>query len=142
MCGPQYGVVVMPLLGFQKQFAPLVESGEKRQTIRAFRKAGRDPKVGETLYLYTGLRTKACRKLGEATCIEVRTFNLECSHALLLDGRRLDYAGKEVLAWADGFRVRHLAPYGEMVQWFEKTHGLPFEGLLIRWGELTPPEDK
>ena len=34
----------MPLLGFQKQFAPLVESGEKRQTIRAYRKDGKDPK--------------------------------------------------------------------------------------------------
>lgn len=35
----------------------------KRQTIRAIRKRG-NPKKGSLLYLYTGARTKACRKLG------------------------------------------------------------------------------
>ncbi len=53
----------MPSLNFQARFAPLVESGEKRQTIRAYRKDGRDPKRGDKLYLFTGMRTKACRPL-------------------------------------------------------------------------------
>ncbi len=52
------------LIGFKKQFAHLVESGEKTQTVRSFPK--RVPRIGETAYLYTGLRTKGCRKLGEA----------------------------------------------------------------------------
>lgn len=38
-------------------------SGEKRQTIRANRKDGRDPKQGQPLMLYTGMRTKSCVKL-------------------------------------------------------------------------------
>lgn len=51
----------MALLNFQKQFADLIEAGTKRQTIRAARKY--PIKVGDKLYLYTGLRTKYCRKL-------------------------------------------------------------------------------
>ena len=26
--------------------------------------------------------------------------------------------------------------FAEMLEWFEKTHGLPFEGQLIQWGEI------
>jgi hypothetical protein len=44
----------MPALDFQARFAPLVESGEKRQTIRKRRK--RPIGVGQTLYLWTGQR--------------------------------------------------------------------------------------
>lgn len=140
----------MPALNFQARFAPLVESGEKRQTIRKRRKDGRDPKPGDTLYLYTGMRTKACRKLGEAKCREVFPFQLTAraetgngnvnmfaglsSHrgggsrfraASLRDGTRSRIAR---LAKADGFSSPE-----EMVCWFEAAHGLPFEGLLIRW---------
>lgn len=51
----------MPLLNFELRFAGLIESGEKRQTIRAQRKY--PIKAGDKLYLYTGVRTKNCRKL-------------------------------------------------------------------------------
>ena len=57
----------MPALNFKNQFATYVELGfrdpdhprAKRQTIRAKRKDGRDPRQGETLYLYTGKRRHA-----------------------------------------------------------------------------------
>lgn len=52
----------MPAYNFRKQFAPLVESGQKRQTIRTIGKR-RHARAGEPLQLYTGQRTKACRKL-------------------------------------------------------------------------------
>ena len=35
------------------------------------------------------------------------------------------------IARADGFDK-----WGELADWFEKTHGLPFQGLLIRWEGL------
>ena len=125
----------MPLLGFQKQFAPLVESGEKRQTIRAYRKDGRDPKPGQTLYLYTGLRTPLARKLGEARCSSTQPIEIYSDGAVWArDGT--DHETIRSLAKADGF-----AGTREMLDWFEKTHGLPFEGLLIRWGDITPPDD-
>ena len=49
----------MPALNFQKQFAPLVESGEKRQTIRAHRKDKRLPaKPGDIIALHFPGRNK------------------------------------------------------------------------------------
>ena len=131
----------MPALNFQERFAPLVESGEKRQTIRAYRKDKRDPKVGDTLYLYTGMRTKACRKLMESRCTDVRRFEIHVTdegglYWLLGEDATDDHC--QVLttdecaqiAIADGFNGHYA-----MTDWFDKTHGLPFEGLLIRWGK-------
>ena len=66
----------MPALNFKKQFADKVERGEKRQTIRALRADGRNPQPGQTLFLYTGMRTKSCRKLGEAVCSSVEQIDI------------------------------------------------------------------
>ena len=131
----------MPLLGFQKQFAPLVESGEKRQTVRAYRKDGRNPKVGDRLYLYTGLRTKQCRKLGEAIAKSVKVIGIDepmfCEDESPIEIVPLVLLPREAhdLAIRDGF-----SDLDEMLSFFDKTHGLPFKGLLIRWGELVRVE--
>lgn len=131
------------LLGFQARFAPLVESGEKTQTIRALRKDGRVPRIGERLYLYTGLRTKYVQKLGEGEVTEVHHLHLaradctgERSH---LDGQHLFRHEVEAIARADGFRDADGSPYRELLSWFEDVHGLPFAGTLIRWRLLPPP---
>lgn len=57
------------LLNFKAELAPMVESGEKRQTFRPPRK--RPIRAGDTLKLYTGLRTKKARLLGTAVCTQV-----------------------------------------------------------------------
>jgi hypothetical protein len=44
------------LLGFKKIFAPGIVDGSKIFTIRKLRKI--TPKIGETIYMYSGLRTK------------------------------------------------------------------------------------
>lgn len=49
------------LLGFKKQFAPKILDGSKKFTIRNPRK--REPKIGEQLHMYTGLRTKHTEKI-------------------------------------------------------------------------------
>jgi hypothetical protein len=54
-------------INFSEQFAERVKSGDKRQTIRRSKKCG----PGDTLQLYTGQRTKACRKLRDAVCKDV-----------------------------------------------------------------------
>ena len=122
----------MPALNFQAQFAPLVESGEKRQTIRAYRKDGRDPKPGDTLYLYTGMRTKACRKLREVECKSVHELSFFARSRHRGRGTIMSMTGSpcsiDRLAKLDGFRNATA-----MFNWFEDTYGLPFEGLLIRW---------
>ena len=118
----------MPALNFQKQFADDVKSGRKKQTIRLKRK---NPiKEGDLLYLYTGMRTKKCEKIGEAKCktvldFKIHGFGFGCTvgqHSLYY----LDHLDK--IAVADGF-----INWKAMVLWFSKTHGLPFEGDLIMW---------
>jgi hypothetical protein len=121
----------MPALSFQAQFAPAVEAGTKRQTIRARRKDGRDPKQGDLLYLYTGMRTKACRKLGEAVCRSARPICLRVdrSYGIELDGVPLTGHECEDFARADGF-----GSYDEMMEWFSaQGRGFPWRGLVISW---------
>ena len=121
----------MPALNFKKQFVPLIESGKKRQTIRKYRKDGRDPKPEDTLYLYTGQRTKHCRKLKEVLCTE--TFEIEIGGAGCYYFLQVGYAvippyEQDEFAQADGFRDME-----ELGEWIERDHGLPFRGLLILW---------
>ena len=127
----------MPALNFQARFADAVESGEKCQTIRAHRKDKRDPKVGDTLYLYTGMRTKACRKLREVKCEKAVSVFIKPGSIFVAD--IVDPAGEAVyrlapkasFAKADGF-----VDWESMREWFDKTHGLPFKGLLIGWKKI------
>jgi len=121
----------MPLFNFQKQFAPAVESGEKRQTIRAKRKIR--PQVGQTAFLYTGTRTKACRKLGEAEIVEVCPVLIGGNGCLINYDVRGEYPINEQweldqFAAADGFEN-----WESMRDWFKEKYGLPFEGDLIKW---------
>ncbi len=62
----------MAALGFKAQFAPDVEAGRKLQSIRAVRRDDRQPaKLGGPLTLYSGLRTRSCRKLRETICLSI-----------------------------------------------------------------------
>ena len=63
-----------------------MESGAKPCTIRAPRK--RPIHVGDTLYLYTGMRTKACRRLCTVTCM--------AKLPILIDGESVVLAGREL----------------------------------------------
>ncbi len=135
------------LVGFKERFADLVESGKKRQTIRAPRKDGRVPKVGERVYLYTALRTQAARKLGEGVVQSVHTLRLERRPG---DGRPIfaDFDGGYIglrykdpdrferdIATRDGFSSPR-----EMLDWFKHNHSLPFDGTVIRWRLLPRSE--
>jgi phosphoribosyl-ATP pyrophosphohydrolase len=123
----------MPAFNFQKQFAPDVESGQKNQTIRAKRKDGRRPEPGQTAYLYTGMRTNACRKLGEKTIEMVQMIMIGNKGCLINYNEDGEYPITELMelkffAIDDGFES-----WEAMRDWFDKTHGLPFEGDLIKW---------
>ena len=117
----------MAAYNFKKRFAPLVESGEKRQTIRAERKDGRKPRIGETLYLYTGMRTKGCRRLLKSQCQsveEIKIFN----NIIIVSGTWLEPYEVAALTRDDGFENEN-----EFFEFFKEEHGLPFRGLLIKW---------
>jgi len=117
----------MPQFNFKKHFAVDVESGKKRQTIRAKRKDGRNPRVGDVLHLFTGQRTKSCRKLGEVKCKSVKQITID-EYGININGHWLGVFERQEMAVADGFRA-----FYEMKEFFDKEHGLPFEGLLYKW---------
>lgn len=117
----------MSALNFQKQFAPDVESGKKKQTIRALRKDGRpSAKVGGPLTLYTGMRTKVCRKLKDTTCKNIRGIKIKRG-SVTIEGLG-DVINIDKFARDDGFKSMH-----DFYNFFETNHGFPFEGALIEW---------
>lgn len=130
----------MVALNFKPEFADDVEDGRKRRSIRAPRKDGRNPKAGDKLQLYTGMRHKDCRKLRDAQCVSVRP--VEIDHmGVTLEGRKL-YCG-DAPAYAGGVDPEHydsdfaradgFDTFQDMREFFEREHGLPFKGLLIEW---------
>lgn len=120
----------MPAFNFQKQFSFMVEQKMKRRTIRIKQRC----KPGDRVYLYTGMRTKACRKLGEAICTRVSAVTIhENSYALAIPGATdLFIEGRacalELFAMLDGFES-----WADMISWFQKNGGLPFKGFLHQW---------
>lgn len=82
----------MPALGFTKLLDKLLD-GTKTQTIRKPRK--HPLKVGDVLYIFWKMRTKQCKKLGDAkiTKIERKRFKEITEEDAILDGfpRLLDF---------------------------------------------------
>jgi hypothetical protein len=120
----------MPLLGFQKQFVPKVESGEKRQTIRKRRKY--PIKIGDTLYLYFGLRTKHSRKLREEICTNVIPITIHMGGVMVGDEWIPAHEISD-FARADGFEDGTA-----FFAFWRKEHGLSIDNPLddfdlIQW---------
>ena len=105
------------LLGFKKQFAPKILDGSKKFTIRNPRK--REPKIGEQLHMYTGLRTKHTQKItSEHTLKGIQlvdiliqkqvfsegTFKGKWSLGISVDKRDLDSSELEYFVRCDGFK--------------------------------------
>ncbi len=113
---------------FKPQFAPLIATGQKRQTIRALGKR-RPPIPGEPLQLYTGLRTKQARKLldPDPLCKSVRPILIDHG-SVTVEGQRLTAGQVFELAQSDGFNS-----LVDFVKFFQETHGKVFEGILIEW---------
>jgi hypothetical protein len=120
----------MPAYNFKPQFVAPVESGQKRCTIR-----GKAPKVGSTAYLYTGMRTKACRKLGEGVVTNVTRFMIYVDNTtygldicIFFGGIRLDEDEIVELAIKDGFKSAY-----DFGRFFLDVYGDKFSGHLIEW---------
>ena len=139
----------MVALGFQKQWAPMVADGTKPHTIRAPRKRnlkgchhGEPCRVGDRLQLYSGMRTKACRKLADAICTDVTPIVIRelgggtltistgaiSGSIIWWEKTTLSVSEAASLARNDGF-----ADADEMANWFDRVHGLPFKGFLVEW---------
>ncbi|MEG2173451.1 MAG: ASCH domain-containing protein [Desulfovibrionaceae bacterium] len=120
----------MSAYNFQARFASLVESGVKRQTIRATGKR-RHARLGEPVQLYTGMRTRFCRKLikPDPICIQTQSIEMVEFNSVVLifiNGELVQDA--EALAVADGFYT-----FVDFINFFRRVHSFPFHGVLIRW---------
>jgi hypothetical protein len=110
---------------FSERFAPLVESGVKRQTIRKPRVNGHAG-VDDWLQLYTGQRTPQCRLLREARCHDVCGVLIERDR--FTSFKPQEFHDLDYIAKADGF-----VDWSDMRKWFDDHYGLPFRGVMIRW---------
>lgn len=111
-----------------------LEIKPKRQTIRANGKR-RHAREGETLQLYYAMRTKQCRKIGDARCTEVLPIKIRPRTMMIwLNRQMLVHQAVTALALSDGF-----ASTAEMKEFWLKEHPdvETFEGVLIRWEPLT-----
>lgn len=116
----------MVALNFSPEFAGPVERREKRQTIRQTRRA----KVGDRIQLYTGQRTKGCRKLSEIdpVCTYVGYVAIRPEYLTVGDAKAHPQ-DRDAFARADGFK-----DYADMVAWFQARYGQhSFIGYIHKW---------
>lgn len=112
----------------------------KRQTVRAISKK-RHARPGEIVQLYTGLRTKQAKKLGEAVCTRTASIRIQFEDSngpfhdsigiyIYLDGDLLDEDATCTFARNDGF-----LSINDFMMFWENNHGIekPFEGIIIYW---------
>jgi hypothetical protein len=126
----------MPLLNFMPQFVEPIRSGRKSHTIRAARKI--PVKVGDRLYLYTGLRHKGAERIlpEPVTCTRTQTIRIQSRVMNLvveIDGEVLDLGECARLAVADGF-----PDFTAFHAFWERVHGdkqgrVNFTGQIIHW---------
>jgi hypothetical protein len=122
----------MPAISFSV-FREKILDGSKYQTIRKIR--NNPIKTGDILYLWWKQRTSEREKLGEAKCNGVMQITIHTNCVTSGDQSITEPSVLERFAIADGFDS-----WSHMVEWFQNTHGLPFTGVLIKWGRLIDPD--
>lgn len=130
----------MVAYSFHPRFIEPIRQGLKTQTIRSYSEA-RQPRPGQLLQLYTGMRTKHCRRiLPDVPCLLVMKVQIE-----------FEYAQRPLIdrIVTDGIRVRDLDAFAirdgftdieDMSAFWRDTHPgvciTGFDGLLIEWARL------
>jgi hypothetical protein len=118
----------MTTFSFKPEFVPKILSGEKQSTIRSTKRCG----VGDKMQLYTGLRTKKCKKLMEVICIGVAPIVISASSVWKM-GKTEGNVKPSVapLHEQEGFmNVR------DMMDFFRQQYGLPYRGWIHAWRKL------
>jgi hypothetical protein len=141
------------LLGFKRRFGHYVWEGSKTHTIRAERRDGSTPKIGETLFCFVDPRQAGMARLGNWRCSAVEPIVISESLAkpkleifLGERSRRLDEGEADLFVWRDGFRNSFSRTYSLekgchnfqvfCAYWRAQAKGaraLPFGGRVIHW---------
>lgn len=157
----------MGLYNFQPRFAPRIRAwaaspdapDAKGHTIRAPRKGGREDKPGNTMYLYTGLRTKAAKRIiAPVTCAKVESvvfredawsgprFDERGTHVRVFVGpfiylSKLECARENIIARPVDFDLHELDP-AECDQLARRDGFTDFADMMAFWGTRTPDGKK
>ena len=124
-------------------FIDKILSGEKRQTIRRASPKWQNVLVGDRLTLYTGLRTKQCRKLGEAVVESITPIMIdtECDNVAVetpLGDFNLDLPALNDLVARDGFDSND-----EFFKFFCLNYKVGrFKMFVIRWADFKEVKDE
>lgn len=121
----------MPAFSFKPEFADKIESGQKLSTIRQTQRC----KVGDTMYLYVGMRTKKCRLLKKATCIGTGEITITERDIWKIYKTRGEVKHKGMfLHEQEGFKNAR-----EFFNFFKSHYGLPFTGWIHVWDKGAKP---
>ena len=123
-------------------FIDKILAGEKQQTIRRASPKWKNVKAGDKLTLYTGLRTKACRKLGEAVVESVGKVVFYRAGLIAVVTRYgenwLTEDEVDELVRRDGFGDVH-----DFWHFFDAHYPeRPIEMLVIRWTDCKEEKDE
>ena len=116
----------MVAFNFMSQFEAPILTGTKIHTLRDKSRA----KVGDTLQLYTGQRTKTCRLIKKVVCTAVVPVEFIADYDWKLDGKWINPIYLEPFAMNDGF-----SNADELFTWFLDNKGPQWSGYLIAWGD-------
>ncbi len=125
----------MGIYNFKARFAPRILDGSKTHTIRPFR-ANAD-KPGNTLHLYTGLRTKSAKLLMRVPCVKIESLtmrrierrdgvDLADDVLVTIEGIELSRSECEAFSRRDGFEN-----FAHMIEFWDGR--LPFTGQIVHW---------
>ena len=115
----------MVAFNFSPEFAGAVTSGAKVQTIRKTRRG----KPGDAVQLYTGQRTKKCRKLRPDTTLCYVDYVHIAPDGLTFGNKEKHPGNADAFAKRDGFK-----DFSDMLAWFQKKYGAShFVGYVHRW---------
>lgn len=128
----------MVAYSFKARFVEPILTGAKTQTIRAFGKR-RHARVGETLQLYTAMRTKQCRKITDKICAASGWVHLNFAKPQVMIDPDIAAAYYDLGAGAkalDAFAVLDgFGDWPDMREFWKAEHDAltEFRGMLIRW---------
>ena len=117
----------MRVIMFQPHFADLIAAGTKFQTIRVNARCRACSVLSLRRWEGKPYRSKH-EVIREGYCESVMPVVID-QDSITLDGRKL--MNEDGFAKADGFDDAR-----SMREWFERVHGLPFTGAVIRWSNL------
>lgn len=122
----------MVAINFNSRFETPIREGWKTQAIRKARE--QQPKPGDMLQLFTGMRTPDCRRIcPDVRCTDMLSIEISFGEDFGID--RIVTDGVPVLD-LDAFAVRDgFIDSDDMAAFFKRIHGplQVFKGLVIEW---------